>query len=78
MSVARSGLEIEHLILHPLGYIDRLVKSLEKNLLRGEFLRVSRNFERSLNKWLLNGVGMSCAQNLFCLYFKKVAFGINS
>lgn len=28
MSVARAGLEIEH--LQPLGYIDRLVKSLEK------------------------------------------------
>lgn len=53
MSVARSGLEIEHLILilHPLGYIDRLVKSLEKKSLEVfEFLRVSPNFERSMNK----------------------------
>lgn len=34
MSVARSGLEIEHfvLILHLLGYIDSLVKYLGKKL----------------------------------------------
>lgn len=52
MSVARSGLEIEHLILIlPLGYIDRLVKSLEKTSLEVfEFLRVSPSFERSMNK----------------------------
>lgn len=53
MSVARSGLEMEHLILilHSLGCIDRLVKSLEKTSLEVfEFLRVSPNFERSVNK----------------------------
>lgn len=50
MSVARAGLEIEHL-LQPLGYIDRLVKSLEKASLEVlEFLRVSPSFERSVNK----------------------------
>lgn len=81
MSVARSGLEIEHLILilHPLGYIDRLVKPLEKTSLEVfEFLSVSPNFGRSMNKQLLNGVGRSCVQNPFCLHFKKVAFGMNS
>lgn len=53
MSVARSGLEIEHLILilYPLGYIARHVKSLEKTSLEVfEFLRVSPSFERSVNK----------------------------
>lgn len=45
MSVARAGLEIEH---QPLGYIDRLVKSLGKASLEVlEFLKVSPSFERS-------------------------------
>lgn len=49
VSVARAGLEIEH--LQPLGYIDRLVKSLEKASLEVlEFLKVSPIFERSKNK----------------------------
>lgn len=49
MSVARAGLEIEH--LQPLGYIDRLGKSLEKASLEVlEFLKVSDILERAKNK----------------------------